>query len=271
MQRGKELKEEIIQTQILEDIVKSLEEVSIVRLKNIRNSITSSREYFEGILAVVKEIKQVYQDDKEKKGELAVFLSGDARFSGEINNKVFEEFNRYAESNHCDLMIMGKIGETLFKQRGVFRPYKYFNTPLNFLPENIREISAYLAQYKKVIVFHGKFVNLVTQTNTMSVITANQKAPTSQGEVFQRYIFEPGPKEILAFFEKQLFSSLFKQTILESYLAQIATRIRTIEGSIPIISKRKRMLYLNLGFFKKQKMAKSQEEITKSFMARVGL
>jgi len=52
------------------------------------------------------------------------------------------------------------------------------------------------------------------------------------------FIFEPSLEKLLNFFETQVFSSLFKQTVTEAELARLASRIKAMEQAIVFITTR---------------------------------
>jgi len=50
------------------------------------------------------------------------------------------------------------------------------------------------------------------------------------------FLFEPSLEKILAFFETQIFTSMFKQTVHESHLSLFASRINAMESALQNIT-----------------------------------
>ncbi|PIS23286.1 hypothetical protein COT49_00955 [candidate division WWE3 bacterium CG08_land_8_20_14_0_20_40_13] len=252
MQKGKDLKLDREVTRTMEQVIGSLEEVYVLKMKRIRDSVVIARDFFTGILAVFEETRKNHQGPISKKsGELAILISGNLKFAGEINMKVFNAFNNYIQGTKCDIGIIGKIGDILYKQRGTFRTYRYFDLENEYPSfEKVMEILKYISSYEKITVFHGKFMNLAEQVDTQTAITGNKDFSTEmtgqkiQGREYEsaHYIFEPSLEKVLEFFQNQMIGSLFKQTVYESSLAQLGSRIKTMEGAFPAIKERKAKL-----------------------------
>jgi F0F1-type ATP synthase gamma subunit len=82
--------------------------------------------------------------------------------------------------------------------------------------------------------------------------------PSEKTDTARVIIFEPSPEEILSFFETQIFTSLFKQTINESYLAQIGSRIMVLETASARIESRLKELDKEFKRIQRQKQNKKQ-------------
>jgi len=270
MQEFRKVKTELDYAQTMAEVAQSFEEIYVLKMNKIKKSVEQSRDFFSGALAVLGELKQggVLKNNSAKlktKNEVAVYISGNDKFSGDINLSVFNAFIKYATNSSCDLVVLGKIGDKLYRQRGVFRKYLYYDLENEYPdPQKISQIVASLSVYKKVSVFYGKFVNLLTQNQTVAVISDSADMFVRESKHNKladinttKYIFEPSFDKIWSFFETQVFGSLFKQAVYESCLAQIGGRICTMEASYSNIEKKVRLLQnAVMNSYKKQQSKK---------------
>jgi len=278
MQFPKELNEEVSLVKTLGSIVQAYEEIYVLKIQKVRDSVIKTRSFMVDLSEIFKDLREIYLYQQAKnsskknlsdsfliqksKNSVAVLLSASRAFSREINQKVMSLFLDFVNQNPCDLVVVGKIGKELYDQRGGKKVYQFYDLPEEITDENlIKPIIDNLIQYEKVNVFYGKFINLIEQIQSQSNITGevqiepNQKIKSEENRLSVSiienkvrpsskdgagktdYLFEPSLEEILAFFEKQIFTSLFKQSLNESYLAQIGSRIKSLNESSDNIQK----------------------------------
>ena len=262
MQNILDIKEETEFINILKSICQAYQELSVLRMQEIRGSVLSIRRFLGSLSEVFGDVKSSYAlslinkkgdlslTDLQKKGEVAVLISENEALYGDLLQKVFAEFKTYITQNNCDLMIIGKKGLQLYEEAKIPKETIYFDLADKKIEvEDIKYIIYSLIQYKKITVFYGKFESVISQISTSSIISDSQIEntkekidPNSKREYF---LFEPSVEEIVSFFETQVFASLLKQTITESQLARYASRIKAMEETLTRIeSKEKRMKIL---------------------------
>lgn len=212
---------------------------------------------------------------------MLVFVSGNDRFAGDINNKIFSNFIEEFKASKSDLVVIGQIGKNLMKQRASRLKYEYFDLEEDFgvsTSKQLQPIVEYLIEYFDVRMFYGKFENMVSQipmsesiTGEMGTVVVNnnileqaQKSEVNEGYVDNVYFLsEPSLHNVLVFFETQIFNSLFKRGVEEATLAQIGARVGSLEKSTYEIDKKVKLLnYMNLKGNKYIKNRKQQEVFT---------
>lgn len=255
----KHLTSEIDFTNILAGLVQTYQQIYVKKMQRTRESVLETRHFIDSISQTYSVIKSAFLQlmvvkgfiarptqlfpipgVKKSKDTILVFLSASEKLSGKINMQVFNFFWHFLEEYPlADLVIAGKTGKRLYEQRGGTRPFRYYDLPEESLTvEDLRPIINLLLDYRKVNVIYGKFHSFVNQqpaqTNVSGQSTASISQESQPADLLQpasKYLFEPSPEEILQFFETQIFTSLFKQTVSESYLAQIGSRVMTLESS----------------------------------------
>jgi len=198
-----------------------------------------------------------------------VLITGNDKFAGGINKKVFTKFMENNESQHPDLVVIGKIGKSLMVQLAGTVKYTYFDVEERFGMSNSKQLEPvmkHLMEYQDVRVFYGEFENILQQeamsvsiTGEMDVLR-NKNETVNIAEGGEYYLVEPSPVELLTFFETQIFASLFNRGIEESVLAQIGSRVASLEESTYAIDKRLRLLkYMALRNSKRLRNKKQQD------------
>jgi F0F1-type ATP synthase gamma subunit len=245
----REIPEEIIQLEVLEDITDVYGQLASIWMLRTRDSVLKSRYFLAHIhdvflhtfAAYTKEIqrvahrKQLLKDGKvtllaHNGKKVAVFLSANTGFYGDIIKKTFEMFIDDVRKQDLEATIVGKQGITLFLNAEPNRPHTFFpfaDERIN--PQQLGDLISHLVQYEEIRIYYGKFINFLTQEPAVFVLTANPYEGLPEEEKDRQYMFEPNLETILMFFEKQIFSSMFEQTVQESQLAKFASRISVMD------------------------------------------
>lgn len=263
-----QLLEAISVVEKFEMLALAYEEIAVLEMQKIRGSVLKTREFIEELSNVFYDVKNSYKKQilalvkKKRKGhvvnqntisfstlakngkEIIVLLSANTKLYGDIVSKTFNAFLETIKNNpKVDIAIVGKLGKELFDREKLSRPYAYFGLPdVQVTLEHVKPIISHIVQFEKVAVYYGKFINVIEQAPASAIISgeqplAGEKQPSRENF---RFIFEPELEKILNFFETQIFSALFKQTVHEYQLARHASRITAMEyalGNIAITSK----------------------------------
>lgn len=288
-----ELLDEIAFFQTFKGVVQGFEEVSTLKMKKIRSSVVQTRDFLTRLSHVYFQVKAANQkkidrllaaDNKKKKKKgrgkaplvlekkkqpLYVFLSANTKLYGEIIAKVFDNFQEALAKagDKADVMIIGRVGRTMYKEAGLTRPYLYFEIPdLDARPQDLRQVAFHLVQYEHVVVFHGKFDSILTQNAQRSSVTGDLfiegggQAGGAKREVAMDFLFEPNLEEIVRFFETQVSTLLLNQVVNEGALARFASRIRAMEKALERTNEIEYDLNLKKRLLKKSTENKKQTE-----------
>lgn len=254
----KDLENEIESLKGLNDMVDVYEEVAAVRIKHSRDSVLHDRIFISELSEIFNEVVFSYKKQVEalmkakkiknpaefsfldKNGKtLYVLISANTGLYGNIIKRTFDLFVENSKNTACDKLIIGKVGQGMWEVLGTKEKYYYFDFPdQNVDNEVLKKILNFLLAYKKVVVFYGQFQNLVKQDPTFSDVSGNSYVEKPLASEKVRYFFEPSLSKILEFFEKQIFSSIFGQSVRESQLAKIASRLTTLDSASENIYKK---------------------------------
>lgn len=247
----------------LKSLAESFEQIAVIRMQKIRDSVLKTRDFLEELSDVYVDLKASYerelqdllkrreQGDKnllpalQKTGKtLLVYLSANGKLYGAVTQKTFQLFKqdiKKSEYAKADILIVGKAGREMYEGAGEQRPFDYFEIPdATFEIDHVKKLMSKFLQYEKVFIYYGKFGNVVTQTSISSSITGEDIFETeilAKTPREDRFIFEPTLEKIFHFFETQIMANLFTQTLLENQLARHASRVNAMEAALIEIEK----------------------------------
>ncbi len=258
MAQKKLIVEELEALNSLKDLAESYEEIAAIEMQKIRDSVLKTREFLIDISDVFVDLKASYTREvndliaRRKKGDksilpilqkinkvLMVYLSSNGKLYGPVTQKTFRLFSeslKKTDPSSTDLVIIGNAGKELYENAMIQRKFEYFEIPdtkVNI--QHIKKLMQKFLQYEKVYVYYGKFGNLVTQSPIFTSITGEDIFETEKVTPVpreDRFIFEPTLEKIFHFFETQIMTNLFSQTLLENQLARDVSRVNAMEEAL---------------------------------------
>ncbi|MDO8700148.1 MAG: FoF1 ATP synthase subunit gamma [Deltaproteobacteria bacterium] len=276
----KELSKESEFLTILHTILETYEEIAATRMARIRSSVLASRDFLLEINAIFQQVKSSYKNQvallmKTKKIKdpskltfikrngktLYIFISANTGLYGDIIRKTYNVFIDNLKKEPGDVAIVGKLGVEIYKSDKVSIPYTYFDCPDNKIDDGVlKKIVEHIIAYEKVLVFYEQFNSVVSQSPIITNISGDPLPWEKSGTPSSRYFFEPSLEKILEFFEKEIFASIFQQTIFESELAKFASRMVSLDFAVDQTKNRLKQVNLQANRIKHQESNKQQLE-----------
>lgn len=264
MKTKKQTEIEIVSLSSLGGIIETYKEIAATRITRTKNSVVKSHNFLDEINGVYEQVKASYKHQLEALAKKAkskdasklsfiknngrtvhLFLSSNTGLYGDIVARTFDLFAQNTlnvDKTNTDVAVVGRLGLYLVQEADFPPPYFYFDFPDQKVDEKkLGEIALFLLQYEKVIVYYQEFKTLVKQTPIATDISGNELEvkqifqTTKQASV--KYLFEPSLEKVLEFFEKEIFASIFEQTIRDSQLAKFASRLITLDAASENIRK----------------------------------
>lgn len=286
MQNRKQLEKDINLIGSFKGLAQAYEEISVSKMQKIRGKVLSSRSFLDDLSSVFDDVKLSYKDQieklikKDKKGRItytnlnkngkviSVLLSSNNKLYGDIGKKVYRLFIDDLKQEDTDVYVIGKVGREFFEQSEYKKEYKYMDFPdTSEASEKFIDVLKALEEYQTVKVYHGQFVNVITQnpvsTNVSGTELLTEETATERKNV--KFFFEPSLEEVLAIFETQIFGSLFRQTLHESELSHVTSRIQQMEYALENIEDSQKAL------IKKKKLFIKRHESAKRLQRFAGI
>ena len=270
----------------LKDLAESYEEIAVIRMQKIKDSVLKTRDFLQDLSDVFVDLKSSYDREvkeliaRRKTGDktilpllqkngktLLVYLSSNGRLYGSVTQKTYKLFIqdlKKPENQNGDLLIIVSAGKEMYENSGAARPFTYFEIPdVGVDLAHIKQLMQKFLQYEKVHVYYGKFDNVVNQTPIGTSITGENIFESEVVETISRddrFIFEPILEKIFYFFETQIIANLFSQTLLENQLARHASRVNAMEEALIHIEEESKKLIKAKNTIKHQLQNRKQLE-----------
>lgn len=235
------------------DIISSLESIAYVyqqqaldRMETLRQEVLETRSFLGGVAKIYNRAKGTYLsslrggEEEFKKAsfiqrngrQVVVFLSANERFYGAIILDLWSEVKEWFKEHECDLVVVGSVGKRLARSDGLVDDINYFDLD-DKEPEKgqISRILDFISNYEQILVYHGSFETIFSQTTERENISGGVTLKEAPGKEANKYLFEPSPEEILKFFETEIIQALFKQSILEHQLGRSASRLMAMSSA----------------------------------------
>jgi len=267
MEKQKQLLEEIAFVTGLKMLAEAYEETATFKMRMARDSVLTNREFLTLLAQVFFNVrtsyrKQILQAQQHKSiaeilhfthasrngKEVLIFFSANNKLYGDIIPRIFSLFLEKVRLNpQDDIAIVGESGKEMFISSGIDRKYSYFAIPDALTSyEMLEPLVAFLTKYEHVKAFYGKFANILTQEAVEEYISGEEHVEGEDKEETKDkakdFYFEPSIEKIVSFFETQVFALLLQQTVHETELARLASRIKAMEQAIEQTDTRLRVL-----------------------------
>jgi ATP synthase F1 gamma subunit len=252
------IQEELEALNSLKDLAESYEEIAAIQMQKIKDKVLRTRDFLADLSDIFVDLKASYVREMndllarrnkgdttllpvlQKKGKkLLVYMSSNGKLYGAVTQKTFrllvQDLHKEM-SEDTDLLVIGQAGKELLENAAIGKPFEYFDMPDTGVEiEHIKKLVKHFLLYEKVFIYYGKFDNVVRQNPIATSITGEDifetevVSPTPRDD---RFIFEPTLEKIFNFFETQIMSNLFSQTLLENQLARHASRVSAMEEAL---------------------------------------
>ncbi len=246
MKRPNELAKEEEAMGVLVELTSAFEGIASMRIAQIKNQVLQSTKFFDELWNIYRQLrvdtlfdfgrdKNVEQEIVDK--ELFIIITAEGGFSGDIDQKLLKMMlSRYSADNN-DIIVIGHHGAIQLAQRGISYK-KYFKLPVRDQNINVSPITREVQHYKKTTLFYQEYISLMAQqVKEIDLSVAVRQKGLSSGEAIEdlisekTYIFEPSAFAVAAHLERSMMQIAISQLILESKLAQYASRFRAMSSS----------------------------------------
>lgn len=285
MQNRKQIDKDIKLINTFKGLAQAYEEISVTKMQRARGKVLSAREFLEELSDVFEDVKASYGTQiekllKHKKGvfsfatlnkngkTVSVLISSNNKLYGDIGRKVFGVFMEDIKKVNTDIYIIGKVGKEFYENSGVGKKFGYMDFPESEeAQKQLGDLLKNLGAYESVHVYYGQFVNVITQNPVVSSVSGTSVLTSESNKEDKQvhFFFEPSLESVLSIFENQIFGSLFRQTLHESELSHVTSRIRQMEYALENIEVSQKKLN------KKRKLVIKRQESAKRLQRLAGI
>jgi ATP synthase F1 gamma subunit len=220
------------------ELTSAFEGIASMRIAQIKNQVQSSEQFFGELWRIYSQIRvdELFHfgrglsvsDVIEK--ELLILITSEGSFSGDIDAKLLDEALKHYDKTKNDILVIGHHGAVQLAQSGVDY-VKSYKLPVKDRDINVSPLVAQVQKYASTVVYYQNYVSLMNQEvksiKLSAAVSERGKNVAAGGEVIteENYIFEPSTYEVIDHLERSMMQITLSEVILESKLAQYASRI----------------------------------------------
>lgn len=218
------------------------EGLASMKIAQVKNQVLSSQQFFSELWDIYKQIRvdslfrfgRGSEKDMIHK-QLVMVITAEGGFSGDIDQKLIKWMLETYDPAKQDIIVIGHHGALqLLQQKVGFK--KYFTLPSRDTNINVRPLVQEVGHYEGTTVYYQTYVSLMTQEIKRielqtAVAEQAQAAGSEKSEEIisdANYIFEPSTFDVVAHLERSMTEIALSQVILDSKLAQYASRFRAM-------------------------------------------
>ncbi len=245
MKRPNEIEREEMAMGTLVELTSVFEGIASMRIAQIKNQVLQATQFFNELWQIYSQLRvstyfgfgRSNQEGAEViDKELYILITAEGGFSGDIDQKLIQLMIKTYDKTKNEIIVIGHHGAIQLAQRGISYK-KYFKLPVKDQNINVTPIIKEVQQYRTTSVFYQEYVSLMVQ-DVKKIELSNavqQKGEKSEGNkeyiTESNYIFEPSSYDVVDHLERSMMQIALSQLILNSKLAQYASRFRAMSAS----------------------------------------
>ena len=226
------------------NITTIFEGIASLKIAKIKNEVLQSQVYFGDLWGLYRQIRvdaafhfgRRTSKAKVINKELFLVITAEGGFSGDIDEKLIEWMLQHYNPDKNDIIVIGHHGAIQLSQRNI-KFKKYYKLPEKDQDINVTEIIAEVQKYKNTTAYYQTYVSLMVQDvkriGLMAAVQEQGRSVEQKEAVISEsnYIFEPSTYAVVDHLERTMLNIMLAQVILESKLAQHASRFRAMSSA----------------------------------------
>ncbi len=274
MSRLQEVASERLAMDTIVNLTSVFEGIASMRIAQTKNQVLQSQAFFSELWQIYSQLRvdrlfhygRTHSEEVIDK-QLFIVITSEGGFSGDIDQKLIKTMLEQYDPEKQEIIVIGHHGAVQLIQAGVaFK--KYFTLPSKDRNINVLPLIKEARRYKDTIVFYQTYVSLMIQDvksiNLFNAVKEEAKGVKDSDDVISErtYIFEPSAFDVVAHLERSMMQIALSQVILESKLAQYASRFRAMS----MAKDRAGQLHTSLGLLYNRTKRRTQDERLKEMI-----
>jgi len=247
------------------------EGLASMKIAQTKNQVLQSQKFFQELWEIYSQIRvdSIFRfgrtgSETALNKQLFIAITSEGGFSGDIDQNLINWMLENYDPAKQDIIVIGHHGATQLTQAGV-QYKKYFSLPSKDQNINVQPLIHEVRGYKSTTVYYQTYTSLMVQdVKRIELSTAVQQQArhaqaANEEEISEAtYIFEPSTYDVIVHLERSMLQIALGQVILDSKLAQYASRFRAMTAS----NERADELYTDLNTkFHRAKRASNDERL----------
>jgi F-type H+-transporting ATPase subunit gamma len=236
MRRANVVEKDMAGIGTLKDLTNVFESLASTQVAKVKSKAQLSQEFFNLLwqrytaIRVDPKKRLTYREGSNGR-KVLVLISAEAGLSGDLDMRMIETMQNDYNPSNTDIVVLGSHGASQLSQRDI--PYiRFFQVPESDNYVNVTPVINAIKDYEKIVVYYEEYLSLGQQeVRSIDLISHVQEMSEDASEgvmTDQDTIFEPSLNEIADQMESTMMSLALSQTILQSGLAQAASRFNAM-------------------------------------------
>ena len=241
----------------LVELTNAFEGMASMRIAQIKNQVLQATHFFDELWRIYSQLRvsatfgfgRSGADVEVSDKELYIIITAEGGFSGDIDQKLIQLMLKTYDPAKNDIIVIGHHGAIQLAQSGTTYK-KYFKLPTKDRNINVTPIIREVQQYRTTSVFYQEYISLMVQDIKKIELSRAVQQEGKQSDVPEEiiseanYIFEPSTYAVIDHLERSMMHIAMSQLILDSKLAQYASRFRAMSASSKRATEAKNDLHL---------------------------
>lgn len=241
MRKANVIQQDSQQIDTVEDLTAVFETIASTQVARTKDKVQLSKDFFQLLWRLYTSLRvdpgSRLTDRRAEKGNdrtVFIIISAQAGLSGDIDTRLIETVLEEYDKSTTDIVVIGAHGAQQLTQRGV--PFiRNFQVPESDSYIDVSPVIDAVSPYSKVKLYYEEYVSLGVQgIKKLDLVYTIQEMGEEVGDspdsyiTSQETIFEPSLDEIADIIERTMMNLALSQAILESSLAQNASRFNAM-------------------------------------------
>lgn len=241
MRRASAIEKEAVQINTIQDLTSVFESIASTQVAKVKNKVELSSEFFRLLWSRYRSIRVDPKtritsrgDDTGNNRTAYVIISAEAGLSGDIDQRLIERMLQDYDPTTTDIVVLGSHGANQLTQRGIHFT-RYFQVPETDQYIDVGPVIDAVINYSEIIVYYEVYVSLGVQEIKSIDLISSMRGMSNDDTIDEEdvmtvndTIFEPSLDNIAEQMEMTMMTLALSQTILESSLAQAASRFNSM-------------------------------------------
>lgn len=239
MRRASAIEKDATEITTVQDLTAVFESLASTQVAKVKTKVELSKTFFQ---LLWKRYSSIRVDpntritnrelgDSSAKEQAFILITAEAGLSGDIDQRLIEVVSQSYDEKTTDIIVLGSHGANQLTQRGM-NYIRFFQVPESDNYIDVSPVIEAVLPYSKIIVYYEEYVSLGVQNiQSIDLISSMRDMSEDASEdamTAEDTIFEPSLDEIAEEMEMTMMTLALSQTILESSLAQAASRFNAM-------------------------------------------
>lgn len=239
MRRPAAIEKDAREIETVQDLTGVFESLASTQVAKVKGKVELSKQFFQLLWARYSSIRVdpntriTHRElgEEGQKEQVFVVISAEAGLSGDIDQRLVEVVRQNYNEQTTDIVVLGSHGATQLTQQGI--PYiRFFQVPETDNYIDVSPVIDAVFPYSRIVVYYEEYVSLGVQNiRSIDLISSMREMSEDADEdamTAADTIFEPSLDDIAEQMEMTMMTLALSQTILESSLAQAASRFNAM-------------------------------------------